>query len=66
MTRLLVVHHTPSPHCQEMFEAVVAGATDRKNSWAASNLEHISGPLEHYLGEYVLSRFTDPSAWKVA
>lgn len=24
---LLVVHHTPSPHCQEMFEAVVAGAT---------------------------------------
>ena len=26
MTRLLVVHHTPSPHCQEMLEAVVAGA----------------------------------------
>ncbi|VBA56207.1 hypothetical protein LAUMK41_01993 [Mycobacterium attenuatum] len=25
---LLVVHHTPSPHCQEMFEAVVSGATD--------------------------------------
>jgi multimeric flavodoxin WrbA len=25
---LLVVHHTPSPHMQEMFEAVVAGATD--------------------------------------
>jgi multimeric flavodoxin WrbA len=25
---LLVVHHTPSPHCHEMFEAVVAGATD--------------------------------------
>lgn len=25
---LLVVHHTPSPHTQEMFEAVVAGATD--------------------------------------
>ncbi|BBY29422.1 flavodoxin family protein [Mycolicibacterium sediminis] len=24
---LLVVHHTPSPHCQEMLEAVVAGAT---------------------------------------
>ena len=22
---LLIVHHTPSPHCQEMFEAVVAG-----------------------------------------
>ena len=26
--RLLVVHHTPSPHTQEMFEAVVSGATD--------------------------------------
>lgn len=28
MTRLLIVHHTPSPHCQAMFEAVIAGATD--------------------------------------
>lgn len=29
MTRtLLMVHHTPSPYCQEMFEAVLAGATD--------------------------------------
>ena len=28
MPRLLVIHHTPSPHCQEMFEAVLAGATD--------------------------------------
>lgn len=28
MPRLLIVHHTPSPHTQEMFEAVVAGATD--------------------------------------
>ena len=28
MTILLIVHHTPSPHCQEMFEAVLAGATD--------------------------------------
>jgi hypothetical protein len=26
--KLLIVHHTPSPHCQELFEAVVAGATD--------------------------------------
>ena len=26
--RLLIVHHTPSPHCHELFEAVVAGATD--------------------------------------
>lgn len=25
---LLVVHHTPSPHCHEMLDAVVAGATD--------------------------------------
>lgn len=28
MPRLLIVHHTPSPHCAEMFEAVLAGATD--------------------------------------
>lgn len=28
MPRLLIVHHTPSPHIQEMFDAVVAGATD--------------------------------------
>lgn len=25
---LLLVHHTPSPHCRAMFEAVLAGATD--------------------------------------
>jgi multimeric flavodoxin WrbA len=25
---LLIVHHTPSPHCHEMFEAVVSGASD--------------------------------------
>lgn len=25
---LLIVHHTPSPHCQEMLQAVVAGAND--------------------------------------
>ena len=25
---LLIVHHTPSPHTHEMFEAVVAGASD--------------------------------------
>lgn len=28
MSTLLIVHHTPSPHCQEMFEAAVAGASD--------------------------------------
>ncbi|MBS9534778.1 flavodoxin family protein [Mycobacterium sp. M1] len=28
MPRLLIVHHTPSPFCQAMFEAVVSGATD--------------------------------------
>jgi len=26
--KLLLIHHTPSPYCQEMFEAVLAGATD--------------------------------------
>jgi multimeric flavodoxin WrbA len=25
---LLIIHHTPSPHTQAMFEAVVSGATD--------------------------------------
>ncbi|QZT64355.1 NAD(P)H-dependent oxidoreductase [Mycolicibacterium austroafricanum] len=25
---LLIVHHTPSSHCHEMFEAVLSGATD--------------------------------------
>lgn len=28
MAKLLIVHHTPSPHVQAMFEAVVSGATD--------------------------------------
>ncbi|MFD1148160.1 flavodoxin family protein [Saccharothrix hoggarensis] len=28
MPRLLIVHHTPSPAMQELFEAVVAGAAD--------------------------------------
>lgn len=28
MARLLIVHHTPSPHLHAMFEAVVSGATD--------------------------------------
>ncbi len=28
MPKLLIVHHTPSPSLQAMFEAVVAGATD--------------------------------------
>ena len=27
MARLLIVHHTPSPHCQAMFEAVIEGAS---------------------------------------
>ena len=26
--RLLIVHHTHSPHCQAMFEAVLTGASD--------------------------------------
>ena len=28
MKRLLIVHHTPSPHCAEMLDAVADGATD--------------------------------------
>ena len=28
MPTLLIVHHTPSPTLQAMFEAVLAGATD--------------------------------------
>ncbi|MEV0545377.1 flavodoxin family protein [Nocardia salmonicida] len=28
MARLLIIHHTPSPHTQAMFEAVLAGASD--------------------------------------
>ncbi|WP_216916277.1 flavodoxin family protein [Nocardia noduli] len=28
MARLLIVHHTPSPFTQEMFESVLSGATD--------------------------------------
>ncbi|MGQ4420989.1 flavodoxin family protein, partial [Streptomyces sp. SAS_269] len=27
MPTLLIVHHTPSPNCQALFEAVVSGAT---------------------------------------
>jgi multimeric flavodoxin WrbA len=27
MSRLLIIHHTPSPHTQAMFEAVISGAT---------------------------------------
>lgn len=27
MATLLIVHHTPSPNCQALFEAVVSGAT---------------------------------------
>lgn len=28
MKRLLIVHHTPSPHCAEMLEAVLVGVSD--------------------------------------
>ncbi|WP_278263956.1 flavodoxin family protein [Nocardia sp. AG03] len=28
MARLLIIHHTPSPHTQALFEAVLAGASD--------------------------------------
>jgi hypothetical protein len=56
--RLLIVHHTPSPHCQEMFEAVVAGATDPD----IEGVEVVRRPaltvsaMKHYLGEYPLSK----------
>ncbi|MEJ2871127.1 NAD(P)H-dependent oxidoreductase [Actinomycetospora sp. OC33-EN08] len=36
MSRLLVVHHTPSPACQELLEAVLAGA----------GTEELPGPVE--------------------
>jgi hypothetical protein len=28
VAHLLIIRHTPSPHCRELFEAVVAGAND--------------------------------------
>jgi multimeric flavodoxin WrbA len=28
VSTLLIIHHTPSPHTHEMFEAVLSGATD--------------------------------------
>ena len=37
--RLLIVHHTPSPHTHEMFEAVVSGAPtprSRAYRWCAA------------------------------
>jgi multimeric flavodoxin WrbA len=62
---LLIVHHTPSPHCQQLCEAVVAGATDPEIEGVVleadgyllgtpANLGYISGALKHYLGEYPL------------
>jgi hypothetical protein len=35
---LLIVHHTPSPHTQEMFEL-----------GTPANLGYMSGALKHYL-----------------
>ncbi|MFI6866969.1 flavodoxin family protein [Nocardia sp. NPDC050406] len=43
MPRLLIVHHTPSPHTQEMFEAVLAGATDPE----IENVEVLRRPALH-------------------
>jgi hypothetical protein len=34
--RLLIIHHTPSPHTHEMFEAVMAGATDPRSRASTS------------------------------
>jgi hypothetical protein len=47
MPRLLIVHHTPSPHCQEMLEAA-----DGYLLGPRPNLGYLSGALKHYLVDY--------------
>jgi multimeric flavodoxin WrbA len=69
MSRMLIVHHTPSPHCQEMFEAVevvrrpalTVSPTDMLEAdgyllGSPANLGYMSGALKQYLGEYSLSK----------
>jgi multimeric flavodoxin WrbA len=47
--RLLIVHHTPSPHTHEMFEAVLSGATDPEGYLLGTpaNLGYMSGAMKH-------------------
>jgi hypothetical protein len=42
MRRLLIVHHTPSPAMQEMFEAVVAGAGNDEIAGVEASGESLS------------------------
>ena len=42
--KLLIVHHTPSPHTHEMFEAVVSGATDPEIEGV--EVDHTSGAMK--------------------
>jgi hypothetical protein len=42
---LLVIHQTPSPYTQEMFEAVAAGATDAAIEGAAVDMHEADGYL---------------------
>ena len=42
---LLVIHQTPSPYTQEMFEAVAAGATDAPIEGAAVDMLEADGYL---------------------
>ena len=63
---LLIVHHTPSPHTQEMFEVVRRPALTVSPSdmlqadgyllGSAANLGYMSGALKHYLVDYPLSK----------